>query len=439
MHKIAKILSSQASQSAIYKALTGFFMFLSISVLVRFLGEIGYGVWVLVFGFFQWGLYFDFGISNVLKSKIPELISTQKEHLIEKYVSQSFFLTLIISLLFLSIATVFIYTNNLSSFFNINLEDHFLKSIFILNAIFFCINFLLSINKSLYIGTLNPKISEKGATLTQVIFFIALLLILTFFKNFSITHKLLWITIINGSSNLFINGYYLIAFLKDKKIKLFAFNRFERDITKQILQNGLKFMLIQLFMVVVFFSDPYFIAYYSGPKDVSIFDVLNKLYQLPLLIISSGLASFWPFFAQKFHENDKNWFFSTIKKFNKLFLIISLGILLFSFIIKCILNIWVGKEISDAVKITFITTMSIIVLTRIFINFYTNILNGANRLNSQLYVMGCTALIKIPITIYILKNDFGLDGIFIQLLIYLLVWSMIFKNQSISIIKKLKN
>ena len=112
---------------------------------------------------------------------------------------------------------------------------------------------------------------------------------------------------------------------------------------------------------------------------------------------------------------------------------------MFSFIIKFILNIWVGKEISDAVKITFITTMSIIVLTRIFINFYTNILNGANRLNSQLYVMGCTALIKIPITIYILKNDFGLDGIFIQLLIYLLVWSMIFKNQSISIIKKLKN
>lgn len=437
MHKFIQIFLSQASQSAIYKALTGFIMFLSISLLVRYLGEMGYGVWVLVFGFFQWGLFFDFGISNVLKSKIPELISAHKENLINKYISQSLILTSLVALFLFVLAGIFIYLNNLSNFFNIDLQEDFLKKIFILNAVFFCINFILSLNKSLYIGTLNPKISEKSGTLTQVFFLILISFVFFFFKNIHIINKLFLVTLANGLSILSINGYYLTHFFKIQKMKFFFNCAFEKEITKEILQNGLKFMIIQIFMVIIFFSDPYFIASYSGPKDVSIFDVLNKLYQLPLLIISSGLASFWPFFAQKFHEKDKSWFFNTIHKFQKKFVFITFGVILFSFIIKLILNIWVGEEISDAVKNTFIVLMGLIILARIYINFYTNILNGVNELNSQIYIMGITAIIKIPITIYILKNNFGLDGIFVQLLIYLLIWSVLFKNQSISVIKNL--
>ena len=57
INKIIKYLSSQAIQSAIFKGLTGFFMFISISFLVRYLGETGYGIWVLVFSFFLFDLF----------------------------------------------------------------------------------------------------------------------------------------------------------------------------------------------------------------------------------------------------------------------------------------------------------------------------------------------------------------------------------------------
>ena len=80
INKIIKYLSSQAIQSAIFKGLTGFFMFISISFLVRYLGETGYGIWVLVFSFFQWGLYFDFGISNENEGKnLNQVLSYWKE------------------------------------------------------------------------------------------------------------------------------------------------------------------------------------------------------------------------------------------------------------------------------------------------------------------------------------------------------------------------
>jgi O-antigen/teichoic acid export membrane protein len=101
LEKIIKKLSGQAAQSAIFKGLTGFFMFISISFLVRYLGETGYGIWVLVFSFFQWGLYFDFGVSNVLKSKIPELISKKQESLINHFIAESIKITVLIALVLL--------------------------------------------------------------------------------------------------------------------------------------------------------------------------------------------------------------------------------------------------------------------------------------------------------------------------------------------------
>ena len=92
-----KILS-QPIQSAFFKGISGLLMFFSISFLVRYLGEQAYGVWILVFSFFQWGLYFDFGISNVLKSKIPELISKNENHKINLFISESIKLTTLISI-----------------------------------------------------------------------------------------------------------------------------------------------------------------------------------------------------------------------------------------------------------------------------------------------------------------------------------------------------
>ena len=92
-------IQSQAFQSSFFKGATGLLMFISIYLLVRLLGNSNYGILVLIIGFFQWGLYFDFGISNVLKSKIPELIYKNKITLINQYIRESLILTIFLSLI----------------------------------------------------------------------------------------------------------------------------------------------------------------------------------------------------------------------------------------------------------------------------------------------------------------------------------------------------
>jgi O-antigen/teichoic acid export membrane protein len=439
LKKIIDKLSSQAMQSIIYKGLTGAFMFFSISLLVRYLGEVGYGIWVLIFSSFQWGLYFDFGISNVLKSKIPELISKKQESLINIYISESIKITFLIALVLFSICCIVVFTFDINSALNIFLENSFIKKVFLLNGLFFCINFVLSINKSLYIGALNPKISELSATISQILFFISILVLFVFFEKITIQEKLWTVTILNGICTILINGTYLVLFFKTHTYKLNLLSRINKNISSQILNNGLKFMLIQIFMVVIFFSDPYFIASYCSPKEISVFDILTKLYQLPLLVIISGLASYWPFFSQKYHEGEFNWFKKTFQKFQKTFYLIFLMLIFFTLFSYYLIPFWVGNQIDKLISNDYLILMMLIVLFRVYFTFYANFFNGINRLNSQVLVMGVTALIKIPLTIYILKNGFGLYGIFLQLLFFMLLWALYFKIESSIVIKKMLN
>lgn len=439
LEKTIEKLSGQAAQSAIFKGLTGFFMFISISILVRYLGETGYGIWVLVFSFFQWGLYFDFGVSNVLKSKIPELISKKKEKQINYFIADSLKITILIALVLLVICSVFIFSFNLNSTFNIDLNNVFTKKLFFLNALFFCVNFILSINKSLFIGALNPKISELSSTITQLFFFLSIGIVFIFLDSTSIQQKLLITTLLNGINTTFINAVFLYLFFKKSRYKPILFQRFNSLISKEIFTNGIKFMIIQIFMVIIFFSDPYFIASYCSPKDVSVFDVLNRLYQLPLLVIISGLASFWPFFSQKFHEKQFIWFKSTFRKFEKIYFIIFFGLILFTLLSNYLIHFWIGKEMSSSINRNHLILMMFIVLFRIYFTFYANFFNGINRLKSQIVIIGLTAFIKIPLTMFLLKNGFGLNGIFLQLLFFMLLWAIYFKIESSIVINKMIN
>ncbi len=439
LERIIKNLSGQAAQSAIFKGLTGVFMFISISFLVRYLGEIGYGIWVLVFSFFQWGLYFDFGVSNVLKSKIPELISKKQENKINHFISESLKITILIAVVLLIICSLFIWRFNLNATFNIDLDLLFTKKLFFLNALFFCVNFVLSINKSLYIGVLNPKISELSSTISQLFFFLTVGSVFVLYNSTSIENKLVTITFLNGINTTLINGVFLYLFFKRNNYKPILFQKFNFVISNEIFNNGMKFMIIQIFMVIIFFSDPYFIASYCSPKNVSVFDILNRLYQLPLLIIVSGLASFWPFFSQKFHEKQFVWFKSTFQKFQKIYFIIFIGLIIFTILSNYLIRFWIGDEMNASVDRNYLILMMFIVLFRIYFTFYANFFNGINRLKSQIIVMGLTALIKIPLTLFLLKNGFGLNGIFLQLLFFMLLWAIYFKIESTIVINKMIN
>ncbi len=432
-----KKYNNQASQSALLKGFTGLFLFFSISILVRFLGETAYGIWVLLFGFFQWGLYFDFGITNVLKSKIPELNAKNLHQEANQYINESIKLTILIGVLLFLVFFLVFSLINVSSFFNLGFTHKFSQQLFLLNAFLFCVNFVLSINKSLYIGVLKPVLSELSTTLTQFVFLVVLAAAFLVFPSLNVEQKLLLVTFLNGGLTILISLFFLIYFFMKNPYRVNLNLSIDYKFTKNLFKNGFEFMLIQFFMVIVFFADTYLIARYLDTQSVSVFDVLNKLYQLPLLVTTAGISTLWPFFAKRFHQQDFEWLKKTFHKFDLFFLLLCLSIFVFSLFSPFIFKLWLSEDLSQLITYTFIILMTFIVLGRVYFTFFAVFLNGINQLKSQILVMGISAVIKIPLSILIFNLGYGINGILFLLLIFMLSWSIIFKFKSNQIIDKL--
>lgn len=70
---LQKLKNNHLLMSGFYKGISGLSLFLSIPLLIGYFGDTNYGLWVMVFALFQWVFSMDFGLSSVLKTKIPIL------------------------------------------------------------------------------------------------------------------------------------------------------------------------------------------------------------------------------------------------------------------------------------------------------------------------------------------------------------------------------
>jgi O-antigen/teichoic acid export membrane protein len=75
---IKKLLNNHLVMSGFYKSVSRLTLFLSVPLLINYLGNESHSVWVLVFTLFQWILLMDFGIQSLLKTKIPVLLHERK-------------------------------------------------------------------------------------------------------------------------------------------------------------------------------------------------------------------------------------------------------------------------------------------------------------------------------------------------------------------------
>ena len=158
---LQKISNNHLIMSGVYKGISGISLFVTIRLLMDYLGQENYGLWVLVFTLFQLVLLMDFGIQSSLKTKIPVLIAENNLDMIKSYIKTNYFLTIILAVFIFLIFLVFIYFIDLNTFLNIDFQSSkFVKTLFLLNIFFFCLGLIANLQKSLYVAFLKGKYAE---------------------------------------------------------------------------------------------------------------------------------------------------------------------------------------------------------------------------------------------------------------------------------------
>lgn len=423
MTVLKRLYKNQLIASAFYKGTTGITLFLSISILLNYLGSSSYGIWVLLYTVFQWFLFMDFGVSNVLKTKIPELLAHNDYSTINSYIKSSYLISAVIGLILLISSLLFVTIFDLKSYLNIPFSSEFTTILFVINILFFCVNFVIGIHKSLNIGVNKTSLSEQSALVTQL-FFLAIIFILPYcFNTESSETKIFWVSVINGFVTCAINIGYTVAFFKKNPLTIFKTPLLKKKEILSLMSLGNKFMLLQVFMIVIFYTDSYLLSHYFGPTEASSYDIVSKYFNFPFMIIISGMAPLWPLFAQNYSAKNKKWLIDAFKKFRLYFIGFMILIGTLTLLFKPLLSFWLKTD--HKIEMQFILWFAVLTLLRIYFTYYAYFFNGIGSLKSQILLLAIAAIFKLPLTIYLIKLNFGVSSVLITTSIFVMIWCII--------------
>ncbi len=420
-----KLLNNHIIMSGFYKGISGMSLFLSIRLMIDYLGDQNYGIWVLLFTLFQLVLLMDFGIQSTLKTKIPIYQHEGNQIKIQEIINATYKISIFIALSILSAFLILVKVINFKSVFNIsNLEVNEVDLLLLLNVFFFCLTFIVNIHKSLFVAFFKGKFAEQSIAVNQFTFLVFTGAFIFFYTApLSDFNKLLLFSIINGLLSFGVNFLYSIKIFKEEKLKLKILNLKNNPLLKEILNLGVKFMFLQIGFLFVFSSDSYIISNAFNPTEIVAYEVVNKLFQFPFMIIFAALSPLWSMFAKHYLEKDKNKLYSDFRKFNKTFIFILLSLITLYTITPTVISIWIKNEITIPNYLILLTT--IVTALKIFVSFYTFFLNGIGKLRLYLIILAISVIIKIPLSFYFVDLNLGVNSVLLSSLIIVIVWSIL--------------
>lgn len=435
MYQFKLLFKNQLFMSAFYKAISGLSLFVSIPILIHYFGVTNYGVWVLVFTLFQWVLLMDFGLSSVLKTKIPELRHSGNTGLINSYIKSAYVICCYIALIVFFLFAILFAFFDVGALLNISFEPAFVTKLFLLNVFFFCVNFILNTHKALFVSVHKGKFAEQSIAVNQLIFLLFLIIPLFLFPDLKAESKLYLISCVNGIVCIIINVIYTFYLFKTENFSLITKEKMPKNHLNSIYTLGFKYMIIQVGMLFLFSSDNYILAYFFGPKEIVPYEIVTKYFQFPLMILMAGMAPLWSLFTKNYLEKNKNWLKKSFRKFNYFYAIVLIGMLLCVLIAKPIMKIWIGNDF--VVPQFLLITVAIMTSLRIFTTFYSYFFNGIGNLRSYLLLLSASVILKIPLSYLFIKLDFGVSSVVLSSVSCLLVWSFLQPIEAYKIVSTL--
>lgn len=384
-------------------------VFLTTSLTFKYLGKNDYGIWVTIYSIISWVYFLDFGFSNVIKTKLPTLLQDKQKE-VNVLISTIYIGIGAISLFILLLFFLLNLVVSFADFLNIDVAFVNFNAILFLNLLFSALILIIGNYKALFVGVVKTHIVEFSMMIIQlfVFCFIFLLYKWNLFQGHS---KVLMVSCVFGMLNLLIGlGFTIYFFNKNKDIKV-SFQYFDLNILKINASLGLKYFIIQACMIVIYSTDYVLITKYFGPKDVANYDIVLKVFQVPMMLIIAALSPFWSIFSKTFVEQKYSWIRKTLVIYNLSFLFFIAGIAVLTLIIDEIIYLWMNVRFK--ISKTLLLWISIYIIMRAFTSMYNYFLNGINKINLTLWLTVFGAIINIPLCILFIKSGIGVSGIVI--------------------------
>jgi len=403
----------------ISKIFTVLFSLINTRLLLDILNIDGFAVYSIVFSLAGWISLLNFAIPSAVQNTISKF-RVKKQELNELFKTVLF---MIITIILLAIPLLYGAANILLNTILLEYKDLlntdyffimlFLLLLFGLSEIFNKI--LFAINKG-YWPNIYPAI-------TSILGFVSLYIL----KNKEI-HDVNIVLIVFFLPYLFI---FIISYIQSVG---FIRPRFNKEIFLIVFNLMKKFFLFAILAAFVLKVDYIIMSIVLEAKDIVIYNLDMRIFNLILFMYGTILAALWPVSAELFHKKKFDIIKSNVKKNIIAGILISVvlssGILFFRDEILLLIS---GKDTLMLPMMTGVLTAFYIVL-RIWTDSYATILQSMNEVKILIYVVPFQALISI-VAQYTLGMYYGLNGIIMGLCLSFLltvVWVLPLKFYKIT-------
>lgn len=427
-----KVLKSNISFGLFYKVISLLFIYLTVPVLLDYLGAEYYGIWVTIFALLNAAYFMDLGISLGLKNKLTESLAKNDLLGARTYISTAYFSIIIISIILLFFIIAIISFLDLQTIFNTSISEKELKITILISAVLVIISVVLNIYKSLLHAFQKAAKVELAMAIYQVLIFLQILLLPNFLNQ-----PLLIIALIYGFTNISVAIIFSLLFFKKNKQLTPSLTYFKQEKIKNILGLGAKFFMIQLALIIILTTDNIIITYLIGPEETATYSIISKVYQ-PFIIISTFIFSpLWTLYTKAYFDQDFLWIKKTFKKLNLIFILLIFTIILLYFNFDWILRLWIPKPLEFSKSL--LIGLSFFVLAKIYSDIYLTFLNGIGIINLQMWLFLLGALINIPLSVLFVKYfNLGTTGVILATSICISILTIAMPIQAYLILKKKK-
>ena len=420
-HQRDKLIKKNILFSYVYKGLDISLGFLLVPLVLSYLNEEQYGVWLLLFSLTGYFSFMDVGLSHGLRNKYAEAKAKNEIEKLRYYVSTTYALLVIISSIFFVIFLIVNSFVNWERILNTKIilnEDLTILALFVFGA--FSLQFVLKIIITILTAEQRPSIINLQGFLIKCLQVATILLLIAFTEG-SLLILGAAFSMIPIVSLLGLTIYY---FSKDYKYIRPKITYIDFSYLKDLMNVGIKFFIITVAAIVLFSTDNLIITQLYGPEQVTPYQIANKYFGITLMLFAIIVQPLWSAVTDAYHQDDFDWIKKSMKKMNKMWLFFSLGSLFMLIISPFFFKLWLGDKVEISFTLSFFWFIFVVIQSYNMI--YTYFINGVGKLRVQLYITLFSITFNIPASIFLAKTlDMGVSGVIMATTISMLLSAVI--------------
>lgn len=381
--------------------------FLLVPLTINYLTPLSYGIWLTLYSIISWFGLLDIGLGNGMRNKFAEAIAIGDKQSARIYVSTTYAILVII---FLCAGFIFFAVNHFldwSLILNTGAEKTIeLQQLAAIVFGFFCLQMVVKLISSILLADQRTALAAAINTVCSVLSLIVVY-ILTKTTSGSLTYLATAIGLINIIVPLLASFWFFKNYYKEfaPSWKHIDFKR-----AKDLMNLGVMFFLFQSTALIVVATDNVIISQLFGPDKVTPYNIALKYFTPITLLFSIISAPMWSAYTESYTKKDFDWIKRITNKMIRVWLLVFVAVIPMIIFSDFAYGLWVGSQIHISLDVTVL--VAVYVLFSSWNQIFGNFINGVGKLRLGFYLTIFTAVINIPLSIFLAKyTSLGVAGI----------------------------